>query len=86
MHFEDPSPHKLLQQADGYDVALLFIGPQSKVGGMTPSESGLKNIDTMILSVDNDRQMIPVPKADTVIQSGACLICYGKPDRLKQII
>ena len=84
--FEDPVIQELLHQADGYGVAMLLIGPTSKVVGKSLSESGLKEIDAMVLSVERDEEVIPVPKASTDIQSGDRLICYGKLENLKQII
>ncbi len=40
----------------------------------------------MILSVERDEEMIPVPKAQTKIQVGDRLICYGKLENLQGLI
>jgi len=86
LRFEKPVIQDLLQQADGYGLALLLVGPESKVAGKTLSESGFKDIDVMVLSIENDNGVVPVPKANTVIQSGDRLTCYGKLENLRQII
>lgn len=86
LHFEDPVIQELLQRADGYGVAMLLIGLDSKVVGKTLIESGLKEIDAMVLSVERDDEVISVPKASVIIQSGDRLTCYGKLENLKEII
>ena len=84
--FEDPIIQELLHQADGYGVAIVLIGPDSDVVGKYLSDSGFKDIDTMVLSIERDEEIIPVPKASVMIQSGDRLICYGKLKNLKQMI
>jgi len=40
----------------------------------------------MILSVERDEGVIPVPKAQTKIQVGDRLICFGKLENLQGLI
>jgi len=86
LHFEKVHVEELLQQADGYGIASILVGRRSKVAGLTLSESGFKEKDLMILSVERDEEMIPVPKAQTKIRLGDRLICYGKLENLKGVV
>ena len=86
LHFEKVHVEELLQQSDGYGIASILVGRRSKVAGATLSESGFKEKDLMILSVERDEEVIPVPKAQTKIRVGDRLICYGKLENLKGVI
>jgi hypothetical protein len=86
LHFQKVHVQELLQQSDGYGIASILVGRRSKVAGLTLSESGFKEKDLMILSVERDEEMIPVPKAQTKIRVGDRLICYGKLENLKGLI
>jgi K+/H+ antiporter YhaU regulatory subunit KhtT len=86
LHFQKVHVEELLHQSDGYGVASVLVGRRSKVVGLTLSESGFKERDLMILSVERDEEMIPVPKAQTKIRVGDRLICYGKLDNLKGLV
>jgi len=86
LHFQKVLVQELLQQSDGYGIASILVGRRSKVAGLTLSESGFKEKDLMILSVERDEEMIPVPKAQTKIRVGDRLICYGKLENLKGLI
>jgi len=86
LHFEKVHVQELLQQSDGYGIASILIGRRSKVAGSTLSQSGFKEKEIMILSVERDEDMIPVPKAQTKIQVGDRLICYGKLENLQGLV
>ncbi len=86
LHFEKVHVEELLQQSDGYGIASIFVGRRSKVAGLTLTKSGFKERDLMILSIERDEGVIPVPKAQTKIQVGDRLICYGKLENLRGLI
>jgi hypothetical protein len=86
LHFEKVRVQELLQQSDGYGIASILVGRRSKVAGLTLSQSGFKERDLMILSVERDEEMIPVPKAQTKIRVGDRLICYGKLENLGGLV
>jgi hypothetical protein len=86
LHFQKVQVEELLQQSDGYGIASILVGRRSKVVGLTLSESGFKEKDLMILSVERDEEMIPVPIAQTKIRAGDHLICYGKLENLKGLV
>jgi K+/H+ antiporter YhaU regulatory subunit KhtT len=86
LHFQKVHVEELLQQSDGYGIASILVGRRSKVAGLSLSESGFKEKDLMILSVERDEEMIPVPKAQTKIRVGDRLICFGKLENLKELV
>ncbi len=86
LHFEKVHVQELLSQSDGYGIASILIGRRSKVAGLTLSQSGFKERDLMILSVERDEEVIPVPKAQTKIRVGDRLICYGKLENLGGLV
>jgi len=86
LHFQKVHVEELLHQSDGYGIASILVGRRSKVAGLTLSESGFKEKDLMILSVERDEEMISVPKAQTKIRVGDRLICYGKLENLKGLV
>ena len=86
LHFQKVHVEELLHQSDGYGIASILVGRRSKVAELTLSESGFKEKDLMILSVERDEEMIPVPKAQTKIRVGDRLICYGKLENLKGLV
>jgi K+/H+ antiporter YhaU regulatory subunit KhtT len=86
LHFQKVHVEELLQQSGGYGIASILVGRRSKVAGLSLSESGFKEKDLMILSVERDEEMIPVPKAQTKIRVGDRLICFGKLENLKELV
>jgi hypothetical protein len=86
LHFEKVRVEELLHQSDGYGIASILVGRRSKVAGLTLSKSGFKERDLMILSIERDEGVIPVPKAQTKIQVGDRLICYGKLENIQGLI
>ena len=86
LHFEKVHVEELLQQSDGYGIASILVGRRAKVAGLTLSESGFKQKDLMVLSVERDEEVISVPKAQTKIRVGDRLICYGKLENLKGLV
>lgn len=86
LHFEKVHVQELLQQSDGYGVATILIGTKCKVAGQTLSESGFKERDLMVLSIERDEGVIPVPKAQNKIQVGDRLTCYGKLESVRELV
>ncbi len=86
LHFEKVRVEELLQQSDGYGIASILVGRRSKVAGLTLTKSGFKERNLMILSIERDEGVIPVPKAQTKIQVGDRLICYGKLENIQGFI
>jgi hypothetical protein len=83
-HFEKVHIEEILSQAEGYGVASMLVGKESKLHGLTLSESGLRDADLLILSIERDDDLITVPRAHTRIHPGDRLLCYGKLANMKE--
>jgi len=86
LHFEKVHIEEILQQSDGYGVASVLIEKESKIAGRSIVQSGLRERDLMVLSIERDEGVIPVPKAQSKIHVGDRLICYGKLENLKVLV
>jgi len=86
LHFEKVHIEELLHQSEGYGVASVLIEKRSKIAGMSLADSGFKERDLMVLSIERDEEVISVPKAQSKIQVGDRLICYGKLENLKGLV
>lgn len=86
LHFEKVHVEELLRQSEGYGVASVLIGKGSKIVGLTLAQSGLTKRDLMVISIERDEEVIPVPKAQNKIQVGDRLICYGKLENLRRLV
>ena len=85
LHFEKVHIEEILQQSEGYGVASVLIEKESKIAGLTLGQSGLREGDLMVLSIERDEEVIPVPKAQSKTQVGDRLIIYGKMENLKNL-
>jgi hypothetical protein len=86
LHFERVQIEEILQQSEGYGVASVLIEKTSNLVGLTLGQSGLRERDLIVLSIERGQEVNPVPKAQSKIQVGDLLICYGKLENLKKIV
>jgi len=86
LHFERVHIEEILQQAEGYGVAMVLIEKRSKLVGQSLAQSGLRDVDLMVLSIERDEEVIPVPRGQNKIRAGDRLICYGKLENLKGLV
>jgi len=85
-HFERVHIEEILSQSDGFGVASILVGKESKIAGLTLSEARLTQADLVIFSIERDEGMIPIPKAQTKIQVGEQLVCYCKLANLEKLV
>ena len=69
---------EFLLTAGGYGISQIEICENNPLLGKALSESNLKQQDILVLSVEKGFQYITNPPADTKIDLGDRLICYGK--------
>lgn len=86
LHFEKVHVEEILQHPDGYGIATVLVGKKSKVAGSTLSQSGFKESNLIVLSIEKDEKIIHVPSARATIRVGDRLICYGKLENLKGLV
>jgi hypothetical protein len=85
-HFEKAHIEEILQQADGYGVASVLIEKESRIAGLTLAQSSLKERDLIVLSIERNEEVFPVPKAQSKIHAGDLLVCYGKLENLRGLV
>ena len=86
LHFDRVHIEEILQQAEGYGVASMLIEKESHIAGLTLGQSGLREKDLMVLSIERGEEVIPVPKAQSKIHVGDLLVCYGKLENLRVLV
>ncbi|MBU4312425.1 MAG: hypothetical protein KJ706_06885 [Candidatus Omnitrophica bacterium] len=69
---------ELVIATGGYGVSQIEICDNSQVLNKTLLESGLKELDILVLAIERKETTIPNPSAGTRILLGDSLICFGK--------
>ena len=70
----------------GYTVAEISVGRSSPLKKMTIAESGLREIEVLVLSIERGSIVIPSPKGKEEIKVGDTLLCYGKKAVLADLV
>ncbi len=78
LHMRDMLVEEVLDQGDGYGVARILMGVESRIIGKDLRDSELSKHEIMVLSIERDHGNIPFPHASTTINPGDRLVCYGK--------
>ena len=76
---------EILNQAEGYGIASLRVGPDSALAHKGIVASGLRARDILVLSIERSGVVIPLPAADRTILPGDSLICYGQIRSIRQL-
>jgi ribosomal protein S6--L-glutamate ligase len=67
----------------GYGVIEIPVNPRSELCGKTIRESGLRDRDVLVLTIQRESVTIPNPRVDREILAGDVLLCFGKNLTLK---
>ncbi|MCC6694206.1 MAG: 30S ribosomal protein S6--L-glutamate ligase [Candidatus Hydrogenedentes bacterium] len=70
----------------GYGISELPVGPDSELAGQTVAETGLRERDVLVLSIDRNGVVIPNPKGSREILVGDKLLCFGKLLTMKGLV
>ena len=70
----------------GYGVAELSIGENSSLAGTTVADSGLRERDVVVLTLTRGVSVISNPKSSRVMEPGDRLLCYGKLERMRDLV
>ncbi|MCC6490711.1 MAG: RimK family alpha-L-glutamate ligase [Candidatus Hydrogenedentes bacterium] len=70
----------------GYGISELPVGPGSELAGQTVAETGLRERDVLVLSIDRNGVVIPNPKGSREILVGDKLLCFGKLLTMKGLV
>jgi hypothetical protein len=75
---------ELAVASGGYGVLRAEIRKESPLAGRTLATSGLREKDITVLVVRKDDDAIANPSADTTVQVGDHLLCFGKLDQMRE--
>ncbi|MBL7077499.1 MAG: TrkA C-terminal domain-containing protein [Kiritimatiellae bacterium] len=81
---EPVSVEELMVSSGGYGVVRTEIANDSPLAGRTLAESAFRQKDITILVVRRGDEPTANPPADTKIQSGDRLLCFGKLDKMRE--
>lgn len=70
----------------GYGVAELFIPEGFNLVGKTIKESGLRDEDIVVLTLNRGVTVISNPKTSRVIEAGDRLLCYGRLESMRSLV
>ncbi|WP_425396180.1 RimK family alpha-L-glutamate ligase [Aeoliella sp.] len=75
-----------LTVSTGYGVTEIHIPEGSEYVGKTVQESGLREKDINALTLYRGTTVIPNPRADRQLEAGDRLLCFGKLERMRDMI
>jgi ribosomal protein S6--L-glutamate ligase len=84
--FPDVDIRQRLTLKAGYGVAEIPITQHSELAGKTITDSHLRDLDIMVLSILRGSVSIPNPNKDRQILPGDTLLCFGRTIALKDLI
>lgn len=70
----------------GYGVAEISVPEGSELVGKTIEESGLRDRDLLVLTLNRDTAVVSNPRGTRVLQPGDRLLCYGRLETMRDLI
>ena len=70
----------------GYGVTEIHVPDGSDFIGQSINESGLRERDLNVLTLYRGSSVIPNPKSTRVLESGDRLLCFGKLERMRDLV
>jgi len=86
VRFPELDVRQRLTLRTGYVVAEVPIAPSAPLVGMTIKDSGLRDQDIIVLSIERSNEVIANPKTSRTIEAGDILLCYGKSTAINSIL
>ncbi|TWT61871.1 RimK family alpha-L-glutamate ligase [Rubinisphaera italica] len=86
VNFPELDVRQRLTVSRGYGVAELSIPEGSDYVGRTITDSGLRERDINVLTLNRGTSIIPNPKSSRVLEPGDRLLCFGKLDGMRDLI
>jgi len=76
---------EVLHLAEDYGIVEIGVREGFVDAGLTLAESKLSEKNTLVIAIEREGRIIPVPRGDDKMKLGDTLICYGKLKDLKEI-
>lgn len=84
--FPELDVRQRLTVSTGYGVAELHVPDGSEFVGKTIDESGLRDRDITVLTLQRDTDVIPNPKNSRVLEADDRLLCFGRLEEMRGMI
>ena len=84
--FPELDVRQRLSVSVGYGVAELHIRDGSALVGKTIGESGLREADITVLTLNRGSKVIPNPRSDRVLEAEDRLVCFGKHASMRDLV
>jgi len=86
VNFPEIDIRQRLTVSRGYGVAELRVPEGSDFEGKTIAESGLRERDINLLTLNRGTTVIPNPRATRVLEAGDRLLCFGKLELMRDLV
>ncbi len=86
VNFPELDIRQKLTVTPGYGVAEILIPEGFDLVGKQIGDSGLREKDIIILTLNRNAHVISNPKTSRVIEAGDRMLCYGKLESMKDLV
>jgi ribosomal protein S6--L-glutamate ligase len=84
--FPELDVRQRLTVSTGYGVAELHVRPGADLVGRTIAESGLRDLDITVLTLNRGTTVIPNPRVNRVLEPDDRLLCFGRLEAMRGMI
>jgi ribosomal protein S6--L-glutamate ligase len=84
--FPEIDVRQRLTVSTGYGVAELMVHDGAEIVGQTIGQSGLRDRDITILTLNRGTTVIPNPKDSRELEAGDRLLCFGKLESMRALV
>lgn len=85
VNFPEIDIRQRLTVTKGYGVAEIHIPDGSEIIGKTIQDSGLREMDVVVLTLNRGVTVISNPKGSRILKKGDRLLCYGKMESMRDL-
>jgi len=86
VQFPEIDIRQRLTVSRGYSVADINIPEGSKYVGVTLEQTGMRELDVVVLTLRRKGMVVSNPKSTRVLEADDSLLCYGKSEHMKGLI
>ncbi len=86
MDFPEIDLRQRLTVSRGYGVAEIHIPKGSEYVGKTIEDSGLREKDINVLTLNRGTTVIPNPRSTRELEAGDRLLCFGKLEFMRDLV
>jgi ribosomal protein S6--L-glutamate ligase len=86
VQFPEIDIRQRLTLKSGYGIAEFRVARRSELAGKTIADTGLRERDVLVLSINRQGLSIPNPRGSRQILAGDLLVCFGKLVTLRSLV